>query len=304
MLEVLKEEGRRHRFQLCVALLATAALIAGVAWYGRSYYLEPAAARARDPLHRALRPSGSIGLKLGILGFVYFCLIYLYPIRKRWAWLRQFGKTRHWLDFHVLMGLTAPLLISLHSGFRFHGIAGMAFWIMWAVVASGIVGRYLYSQIPRHLNTAEMTLKEIEASREELRRQLEAQTVLTAAEVEEALHVPDPEAVSRMSAPRALFVMLATDVARPFSISRLRRRSLGPVRRWLSLQGLLPAGSPEFEQVIRLVRRQAWLSTKIVFLGKVQRLFHLWHVVHRPFSYSFAVLAFLHVGVVILMGYF
>jgi hypothetical protein len=32
-------------------------------------------------------------------------------------------------------------------------------------------------------------------------------------------------------------------------------------------------------------------------------VFHLWHVIHRPFSYSFAILSILHVTVVLLLGY-
>ena len=42
----------------------------------------------------------------------------------------------------------------------------------------------------------------------------------------------------------------------------------------------------------------------ISFLSKTQQLFHLWHVVHRPFSYSLAVLAIVHIGFVIALGYF
>jgi hypothetical protein len=33
-------------------------------------------------------------------------------------------------------------------------------------------------------------------------------------------------------------------------------------------------------------------------------VFHLWHVVHRPFSYTFALLAVIHIALVVMMGYF
>ena len=74
----------------------------------------------------------------------------------------QIGTTRHWLDIHVLMGLTAPFIIAFHSTLKFKGIAGMAFWIMFAVSASGVVGRYLYAQIPRKVTTAELSMKELQ----------------------------------------------------------------------------------------------------------------------------------------------
>jgi hypothetical protein len=41
----------------------------------------------------------------------------------------------------------------------------------------------------------------------------------------------------------------------------------------------------------------------VLFLSKIRQLFHLWHVVHRPFSYALVVLAVLHVFVVIFLGF-
>jgi hypothetical protein len=102
---------------------------------GRSYYLSPLGERPLSDLHRQLRPSGPIGIGFGVLSPVLFTAIYLYPLPKRWAWLGKIGTTRHWLDFHIVMGLVA-----LRSAFRFGGRAGMAYWIMLAVVASGLMG--------------------------------------------------------------------------------------------------------------------------------------------------------------------
>ena len=109
--------------------------------------------------------------------------IFLYPIRKHWAWLAQFGNTRHWLDIHVLLGLTAPFIIAFHSTLKFRGIAGMAFWIMFAVSVSGVVGRYLYAQIPRKVTTAELSMKELQELQESLSQQLAAQKLLPEADL-------------------------------------------------------------------------------------------------------------------------
>jgi hypothetical protein len=65
---------------------------------------------------------------------------------------------------------------------------------------------------------------------------------------------------------------------------------------------MLPSGNPEVERVIGAARRQAGLSKRILFLSRTHKVFHLWHVVHRPFSYSFAVLAVIHITVVMLFG--
>ncbi len=49
----------------------------------------------------------------------------------------------------------------------------MAFWIMTAVTLSGFIGRYLYSQIPRSLNAAELSIKEIQEMEVKLRWEAE-----------------------------------------------------------------------------------------------------------------------------------
>jgi hypothetical protein len=38
-------------------------------------------------------------------------------------------------------------------------------------------------------------------------------------------------------------------------------------------------------------------------LSHAQRVFQLWHVVHKPFSYAFAVLALVHIAVVMMLGF-
>jgi hypothetical protein len=70
-----------------------------------------------------------------------------------------------------------------------------------------------------------------------------------------------------------------------------------------SAGGLLSSGNAEVEHVVRLVRQKASLSKRVVFLDQSQRVFHLWHVIHRPFSYAFAVLAVIHIVVVMGLGF-
>ncbi len=293
-----------HRWRWRTAAVVGGALVAAIGAYGLSYYLTPMEARPHHPLHWMLRPNGIIGLKLGILAAALFLVVYLYPLRKRWRWLQRFGKTRQWLDFHILFGLLAPAVITLHSSFKFRGIAGMAYWIMWAVVASGIVGRYLFRQIPRSLSAAELSLDEMERSQREMETKLRQQSILSPEDIETVFRIPDSDLVDEMPLGAALLSMMKVDLMRPFEIARLRRSVLSWPRAIVAAGGLLPFGPPELEEVIDVVRRRCWLATKIVFLGKTQSIFHLWHVVHRPFSYSFIALVVLHVGFALLLGYF
>jgi hypothetical protein len=70
-----------------------------------------------------------------------------------------------------------------------------------------------------------------------------------------------------------------------------------------SLFGLFPTQNPELEHAIQTARKQASLSKRILFLSRTKQVFNLWHVIHRPFSYSFAILAIIHIVVVLEMGY-
>ena len=157
---------RRHKLRLRALYVFAFATNLAIFIYGFDYYKLSALDRPFSPKHHILRPSGPIGLYLGFVGVALFVGIFLYPLRKHWAWLGTKGSTRHWLDIHVLMGLTAPFIIAFHSTLKFKGIAGMAFWIMLAVSASGVVGRYLYAQIPRKVTTAELSMREVQELRE------------------------------------------------------------------------------------------------------------------------------------------
>jgi len=69
------------------------------------------------------------------------------------------------------------------------------------------------------------------------------------------------------------------------------------------LCGLLHTSDRKLERAITVAQTQAALSKRILFLQRTQQVFHLWHVIHRPFSYAFAILAVLHIGIALFMGY-
>jgi hypothetical protein len=280
---------------MTVSLVATS-LMAGLALYGANYYTLTQADRPFSPKHHLLKPSGVIGINLGLLGVLLFCGIFLYPLRKRWAWLRKQGDSRHWLDYHVVLGIAAPVCIAFHSSFKFRGLAGVAFWVMMAVALSGFVGRYLYAQIPRRVASAEVSVRVFGGV-------LAYQKVIPQADLRGLLHLPSPRQASRWSPLFALGFMAASDLVRPFRIARLRARGMGVAQTIVSVGGLLPSRDPQLEWVIGVARQQAVLARRILFLSRAQQVFKLWHVVHKPFSYAFAVLALLHIVVAMLLGF-
>lgn len=294
---------KKHHRRVMAAWIAAAAFVGAFAAYGMDYYLLSSKDRPFSPKHMLLRPSGPIGVNLGVFGVLLFFIIYLYPLRKRWGWLGRQGNSRHWLDFHVVLGTAAPLVIALHSSFKFGGIAGMAFWCMSMVTASGFIGRYLYAQIPRSLNAAELTHKEIAETEVQLRWNAEEKHEKIGTSLIDLFALPTATQVARTPILIALCWMIWLDLKRPFQVSwlRLRAGGFGP---WLvSLFGLFPTQNHELEHAIHTARKQASLSKRILFLSRTKQVFNLWHVIHRPFSYSFAILAIIHIVVVLGMGY-
>ena len=283
---------RRHAFWIRAGAAAAIVITLALALYGLPYYILSPALRLLSPRHPSLKPSGTLGEGLGIAGTVMLLLIYLYPLRKRWKWLARKGKTKNWLDYHILMGLAAPVLITFHSSFKFGGVAGLAYWSMIAVVVSGIVGRYLYSRIPRKLGAVELSLDEMEAMRADLTAQIETQNLLTREELADLLVLPSADEVQRLPLLQALWQVCSLDVRRWIAIRRLRRRAATHVHNHQDLRAILD-----------VVRNQASLSKDVLFLSKMRQLFHLWHVVHRPFSWALAILAILHIFVVKFLGF-
>lgn len=302
--KAVPDSDRAHKRRLYFLYFVAIATNLAIFIYGFDYYKLSAIDRPFSPKHHLLRPSGAIGLYLGFVGVALFIGIFLYPIRKHWAWLGQIGKTRHWLDIHVLMGLTAPFIIAFHSTLKFKGIAGMAFWIMFAVSVSGVVGRYLYAQIPRKVSTAELSMKELQELQDSLSRDLAAQRLLPETDLRALLRMPDKNRVARLPIVVALVYMMILDVLRYFRVARLRRNALTFGQSLGSLAGFLPTNHRELERSIHAAAEEAALLKRVLFLSRSQKVFHLWHVIHKPFSYAFAVLALLHITLQFVLGYF
>jgi TRAP-type C4-dicarboxylate transport system permease small subunit len=300
---VREDAERGHKLRLFLAWMLSLAIVLVIAGYGFDYYTLNSANRPFSPKHDILRPSGTIGMKLGMFGVFLFFLIYLYPLRKKWGWLGRLGNSRHWLDFHVVLGTAAPLIIAFHASFKFGNIAGMAFWSMLCVTLSGFVGRYLYAQIPRRVNAAELSMKELEEIETSLRARLAEQKLTFGSRLEALYDLPSREEVAHMPMLLALTRMIWIDMKRPLQLSLLRLQATGFASWLTSIAGLRRTRDLKLEHAVDVARKQAALSKRILFLSRTQQVFHMWHIVHRPFSYAFAILALVHIGLALYMGY-
>jgi len=291
-----------HHLLLSAGIIAAAGLILSLIYIGFPYYRLSLEERPYSPLHPLLRSSGVVGIRLGVLGVCLFVILFLYPLRKHWKWLAGIGVTRRWLNFHVLVGITAPLVITFHSAFKMQGLAGVAYWIMMSVALSGFVGRYVYSKLPRGVNSVQLSMGELESQIEAMAASLHEQGLFKPEDLAPLLDVPPADQIRGMGLIHILGIMLSRDLARPFLVAGLRRRVLTGGQMITTLGGLLPCHEKDVEAIISAVRRQSRLRNGMAFLDRSERVFHLWHVIHRPFSFTFVVLAFVHIGVVLSVG--
>ena len=102
-------------------------------------------------------PAGELfGHGLGIFGFVLMLLTEtLYSIRKRVRGAR-WGRMSDWLQFHIFTGLVGPYMVLLHTSWKFNGLAGVTTLFTVVIVFSGLIGRYIYTRIPRTMDGLEI----------------------------------------------------------------------------------------------------------------------------------------------------
>ncbi len=246
--------------------------------------------RPRHDLYCAYKPGGSLGLRFGIIGSTMMTLMLSYSLRKRWHPLRHWGPMRAWLDYHIFFGICGPLFIVLHSSLKVRGLVSLSFWSMVAVALSGVLGRYLYQQIPRSRAGVELSLSEVEAQEREISRELRDTFGMPSRvidELEETLQTGP-------SSDRSLFRLLLTGRIDGF---KLRRR----VRRFSARHSFdEPHLRRRFETA---VARKALLRRRLVMWSRLRRIFHHWHVLHKPFAVILYLFMIVHISVAWMTGY-
>jgi hypothetical protein len=272
---------------IALHLLSAAAVLAVLA-AGLDFYRTPLLERAHHAGYWQWKAGGSVGHKLGLVGSSMMVLMLLYSVRKRVGALRRLGSLGRWLDVHIYLGVFGPLLVVLHSSFKVQGLVALSFWSMVIVVASGVLGRYLYMQIPRTRAGEERALVELEAEDRALTGQLRMRFRLDEAQIAalDAL-VAVPTRVGLLGG----FVRLVTDDLRLRSGLRAFAQSCRSVP------------GPVFSDFERVVRQKAQVRRRILLWDRVHELFHYWHVLHKPFAVVMYLFMIVHVAVAVVTGY-
>ena len=279
---------RRLRFGVHATMAAGWLLLVIAGW---AYYHIAPDARLQHPLHAKLKPNGTVGLAYAYLGTALLVGIFAYSLRKRWRVLRHLGVLRNWLAVHIACGILGPAFVTLHSGFKVHGLIAVGYWAMICVMASGFVGFYIYRQLPHviagHATEAELLRVEIDA----LDKELVERFGLGPADLERLRRSSGADRAARLGPLASLAFLLEQDIALAFGLRKLQHTG---VRRF---------GRAEMRRLRGLVRARVLVERRLAFLRQTEALFGYWHAIHKPFAIVLYLMVGVHIGVAIWLGY-
>ena len=283
-----------HRLFIWSMAVVGICTVVFVSYYGAGYYVTPVVDRNLHPLHETLSPTGFWGHGMGFIGtFMIVFGVAMYSLRKRWSVLAGFGLIKHVLEFHIFLCLLGPALILFHTAFKFGGIVAVSFWSMVCVVASGVLGRYIYQQIPKSLSGKDLTAGELQKHLNLVTQTLISEYGIEDSRIKHIDMLTQPfNAGERTTFFRTLPKLMWHDFRRYLKIHRAIKK--------LSLQAV------SHEQLFRirhLFLERSKIQRQIQTLVTTQKLFRYWHIIHMPFSIIMGVILIAHIIVAFLFGY-
>jgi hypothetical protein len=248
-----------------------------LSYTGYSYYHTPLEERFYHPHYNWFKSSGIYGQGLGVFGTLLILFgVVIYIARKRYNFMSKYLRLKYLLEFHIFLCVLGPILILFHTAFKFGGIVSIAFWSMVAVVLSGVLGRYIYIQIPRTIEGRELSLGEVKNLKIDLATVLKDRFLLNKDLIE-------------------LIIDFTNNKHQ--GISKLSVQGLRKVLK----KNNLPKS--EITTILKMVRKERNLSSKIARLQTMQKLLKYWHVLHMPFALIMLVIVIIHIIVTITLGY-
>lgn len=225
--------------------------------------------------------SGFYGHSIGILGFILMVMTEtLYSLRKR-SRSARWGKMSSWLQFHIFTGLVGPYMVLLHTSWKFNGLAGIVFLLTVLIVLSGVVGRYIYTAVPRTADGVELEATELEAQIAEVENDLALWDV-------EHPRVKQ-ELSTKLSSPSSSNLSTFAIFGRAISEGRYR------LNWWIQKRRLDAQFRKQAQTLNQLLRKRHVLERQISSLIMARQLLSLWHTIHIPIGLALFSLAFVHI---------
>jgi hypothetical protein len=283
----------RLAHQIYIYTLTAIAFVVFIAmgFYGMKYYLTPLGERFFHAQNELLKPSGLIGHGAGIAGsFLIIVGVFGYMARKRIRRFSRIGVIKYWLEFHIFLCTVGPILVLYHTSFKFGGLVAISFWSMVAVVISGVIGRFIYLQIPRTIQGRALNLNELTTLKAQFYPNLQQQFLL------------DNEFVKFLDQAFSQETELYSGsfFRKAFSRIRFERHLKKSTRKTLKRKNV---SAKDTRKIIRMIHEEIALSRSIAWLSTLQNYLRYWHVIHLPFALIMLVIMIVHIAVALLFGY-
>lgn len=261
-----------HQIYLGILISIVVFVTAYLAYTGYTYYSSPMEERFYHPRHNWFKPSGLYGQGLGVFGTLLILIgVSIYILHKRYNILGRHVRLKYLLEFHIFLCTLGPILVLFHTAFKFGGIVSIAFWSMVAVVASGVVGRFIYIQIPRTIEGRALSLSEVQNMKTDVAEVLKNK-----------------------------YQVKDTDVEQFVSYTREGNTSLSTLKKAIGSYNL---PNEDQKQLLKMLYGERSLSRKIARLETMKKYFKYWHVAHMPFALIMLVIVIIHIVVAFTFGY-
>jgi hypothetical protein len=284
-------ERMAHKVFILFLVLTACISVLAIGVKGFTFYLTPVHLRPFLPEYERMKTSGVYSHGLGVIGASMITLgVITYSTRKRTRALWKFGRLSVWLEFHIFLCLLGPILVIFHTTFKSGGVAAISLWAMISVWASGMVGRFLYAQIPHNMQGAELSKEQIQQEVDRHGR------LLAGSPIGQQILRSIDSGFAGVKSPERLAEVLPA-MLRLRALRKQINRTLGTitVRSAISLK---QAGEIRREALARTA-----LMQQSIILGQVGKLFYYWHAIHLPFTVIMFITLAAHVVVAVLLGY-
>lgn len=260
---------------------------------GYHYYSTSIEDRFFLPEHLSLKPSGTFGHGIGILGSLMMIVgVAVYIIRKRIRKFNNIGILKHWLEFHIFLCSLGPVFVLYHTAFKFGGIVAVSFWSMVAVVLSGVIGRFIYTQIPHSISGQELSMNDLKTMTLALDNKLKTETSQHEGLFNEIEVAYDPQFYANLSFTSALIYTVREHFKMRSILIRLKSE--------LKISGF---DKIHIQEIIKTAKTKIITSRRIGLLRTMRNIFRYWHIFHLPFAIVMFVIMLIHVAVTIVFGY-
>jgi Fe-S-cluster-containing hydrogenase component 2 len=229
------------------------------------------------------RAGNDLAIWCGYIGTGLMLIAILYVPLRRIKSFRNFASNTMWFDFHLMSGTMGPAFIVLHSAFKLDNWVSAAFWSMIIVFVSGVIGRYLYTQVPDLLNGRELEEldhnRAFQALRKKYGHAVDVAGTILGPHKASADHIADHAGMIR-----SFLWLIMEDLKRP-SRWMYRKRAFGST-------GIPREGVAELS---RRTGRMMLINRRRVLASRTQLLLHSWKKVHVPFSIIMAAISVVHI---------